>query len=241
MQPHHYQQMAAIEDRHWWFVGTRDIICDVVRLHVPIASKILDLGCGTGYTSERLSSLGYNVTSVDNENAAIEAAQRRGLQNVHIEDAAHLTYPDESFEGVVCLDVLEHIQQHEAAVQQLRRVLKKDGCAIIAVPAWPGLFGPHDQALGHFRRYTKKQLRNLLENNGLCIERLTYYNSLLSIPITAVRLFHRIFNTPPRTDVHNVGILNASLGMILRSEKFLLRATNFPYGISLLAIARSRA
>jgi hypothetical protein len=82
---------------------------------------------------------------------------------------------------VVMHDVLEHIEDDQLAAFELRSLVRDDGTIIISVPALMSLYGLHDEALGHFRRYSPRTLRGLLEPHFV-IERMQWYG-MASIPI----------------------------------------------------------
>ena len=96
-------------------------------------------------------------------------------------DIQSIDYPGDFFDLVVAFDVLEHIEDDVRAVIQIHRILKPKGCFIFTVPAFPFLFGSHDRALRHKRRYTKGMLEDLLRGfKEIC---LGYWNASLFIPV----------------------------------------------------------
>ncbi len=237
-----YTQMAANEDQHWWFVGTRDVVCSLLARSVAggcHGQRVLDLGCGTGYTLTRLAELGFDVVGADASADALTHARSRGIGEVDEVDARSLPYANASFDAAVCLDVLEHIVEHEQVARELWRLLKPGAPAVITVPAWRFLFGPHDKALGHVRRYHKAELRALLLKAGFQIEKLSFYNAYLALPIVLVRLLARLRSTSPATDVKLPPFaINFVLRQLLRGEQLVLQRGSFPFGISLVAIVR---
>ena len=86
-----------------------------------------------------------------------------------------------SFDLVVCQNVLEHIEDHAAALGELRDALDPRGRLALLVPAHPKLFGALDRTYGHYRRYTREGLRRLLVENGFAVDDLRSFN-LLGVP-----------------------------------------------------------
>ena len=80
------------------------------------------------------------------------------------------------FDTVVCLNVIEHVDDDVAAVQNIRSVLGPAGRAIVLVPHGPNAFGTLDEVLGHRRRYTEATLRKLVQDAGLEVEQLVRFN-----------------------------------------------------------------
>ncbi len=144
-----------------------------------------------------------------------------------------------SFDVVVASDVLEHIDDDARAVQEIARVLQPGGAFIFSVPAHPWLFGPHDAALFHRRRYVERGLRSLVEESGLRIRRLSYWNSTLFPLYCAHRLLGRFRGSrSAHSDVHALPRLaNELLAGLLAIEAALLRRFRLPWGLSLIGIA----
>ena len=80
------------------------------------------------------------------------------------------------FDSVVCVNVLEHIQDDLRAIMQMKEMLKKEGRVILYVPAAPWAYGQLDRALGHHRRYSKRMIMNLAQSGGLEIKKMLYVN-----------------------------------------------------------------
>ena len=88
---------------------------------------------------------------------------------------------------------MEHIDNHELALSENKRVFKKNSFAIIRVPAFDFLWSNHDISPMYKRRYTKKISRNLLKSKNLHVEKNFYFNFLLFIPILFAKYFFKIF------------------------------------------------
>lgn len=148
------QRLAEYEEWYWWHRARQTIVTTLLRRHLPEgvpSRRVLDVGCGAGATSLVLREFG-TVLGVDFGVEAATAARGRGLQSACM-DAGHLGVRDESFDIVVALDVLEHLDDDVAAARELRRVLKPGGLLLVTVPAYRWLWSDHDVALGHRRRY----------------------------------------------------------------------------------------
>lgn len=77
---------------------------------------------------------------------------------------------------VICLNVLEHIEDDARALRNIHSILMPGGRALILVPQDPALYGTMDEALGHCRRYSKPQLRKRLEETGFHVEQILDFN-----------------------------------------------------------------
>jgi SAM-dependent methyltransferase len=226
---------SRLQAEGWWFRGRSEIIRSL--LPAPAGDAfLLDVGCGWGGIAAELSPWG-RVLGVDASEAARAEASHRGV-DVIAGSAESIPVEDGSADIVLCADVLEHLDDDAAAAREMRRVLKPDGIALVTVPAYPRLFGAHDRALEHRRRYTKRTLLAALEAGGLAVDRVTHFNALL-LPIAfPARLMQR--GRPAAADAgrQQAGRMNEMLYWVFRSERGLVRRFNLPAGLSIAALAR---
>jgi SAM-dependent methyltransferase len=244
MQQHTYSIMHQVEGTHWWFVGRRRIIasfvktiCEDLRLEGRAKPRILDVGCGTGANLEMLSQFGQ-AEGVDVSPEALEFCRRRGLGSVNQGAAESLPYDDESFDLVTGLDVVEHLDDDVAGLNEMRRVLRPGGRALLFVPAFMFLWGVQDDISHHRRRYTLPELRGRVERAGLIVERASYANITFFAPIMLGRMIMRVTGLRPASENNiNVGGLNGLLGRVLGAESLWLRRLNLPFGVSAICVA----
>lgn len=159
----------------WWYEAknkTIDYILHNIKKEYP---KILSVGCGTAEEVITLEKYG-EVTCIDKNSDDPEVIR---------EDITNNTQADEEYDLVVCLDVLEHIKDDQKAISEMARITKTGGILILSVPMHPKLYGAHDRALKHYRRYTTHRLRRLLEK-VYYIEFMSYWNVML-FPVLAVK------------------------------------------------------
>ena len=147
----------------------------------------------------------------------------------------------EFFDLILVADVIEHVEDDMAILQYLSELLNKNGQILITVPAFDFLFSNKDKVLRHYRRYNKKNIKKII-SKYFNITKLSYYNFFLFIPIAISIIFLKIFRVSFINSVEkkpNI-ILNSILFQIFHSEKFLLNFLNFPFGISLIALAKKK-
>ena len=242
MQEHTYSIMYEVEGKHWWFVGRRKIIAGFVEKICRDIGKrrprILDVGCGTGANLQMLANFGA-AEGVDVSSGALDFCRARGLSKVKQGAAEALPYEDASFDLVTGLDVVEHLDDDIAGLGEMRRVLRPGGRALLFVPAFMFLWGVQDDISHHRRRYTIPELRERLSEAGLTVERATYANITFFLPILFGRLLMRLTGIRPASENNiTIGALNGLLGGIFGAESWWLQKMSFPFGVSIVCVAR---
>ena len=245
MQQHTYSIMYKVEETHWWFVGRRRILKSFLARIAQSLGKnklqILDIGCGTGANLELLSEFG-DAQGVDVSPEALTFCRTRGLAQVRQGEAEHLPYEDSKFDLVTALDVIEHLDDDLSGLKEMRRVLHPDGRALIFVPAFMFLWGVQDDISNHRRRYRLSEIKDALRAAGFELERGTYANITFFFPILLGRLLMRITGFRPASENNlTIGSLNGALGKLLGAESVFLRHLNFPFGVSIVCVARPSA
>jgi SAM-dependent methyltransferase len=201
--------------------------------------QVLDVGCGTGLMMQELALLG-DVRGVDLSDQAVDYCRQRGIMGAQLGDVCRLEFPDESFDVVCAVDILEHIEDDHRALTEWKRVLKPDGRIFVFVPAHSWLWSLQDEISGHYRRYTRARLDGVVTSAGLVMERRSYVSTLLFPVIFFGRQWLRILRR--FKDVKTENTLhphwsNGLLRSIFSLEILILRRTNLPFGASLVCIA----
>lgn len=235
-------RMKRMEEEYWWHVGRRYLIRRTLEHYLGERGSIdiLDVGCGSGRNLKLLEQFG-TVHGVEPEGPGLEVCRAEGLTNVVAGLADAVPFEDESFDLVTSLDVLEHLDDDEAGLREIHRVLRPNGFALITVPAYRFLWSVHDEALGHRRRYVASEIHSLLNRTGFTAVRRTYAISFALPAILAFRIAQGLF--PP---LHERGASYVEVGagpnwlltQALKFESRLLGRMDLPVGASILALAR---
>ncbi|MDP3792291.1 MAG: methyltransferase domain-containing protein [bacterium] len=235
-----YKKLAQMEEYYWWHVGRKYIIEDQLKMvGFPKDSKILNMGCGTGGTVNMLSRFGQ-VVNVDTSDDALKFSKNRGISNLVKVENIDLPFQDSIFDIVVGLDVIEHIKDDEAALREWFRVLRRGGVIFLTAPAYQWLWSEHDESLHHYRRYSLKNLINLVPDHAIIKKS---YAITFTLPlIVGYRLLKKIApNKKIKTSyVILPSFLNSILIWFLRLEVKVLHYINFPFGTSILLILRKK-
>ncbi len=136
--------------------------------------SVLEFGAGTGFLSELLQSR-YKVKSdcLEIDETLLQILNGKGFKTF-----ANLSDVDKKYDLIFSSNVLEHIQNDKEALAQLGKLLKPNGLLVHYVPAFPILFSQLDVAVGHYRRYTQKELRLKLQATGYKVNRIHFVDSL---------------------------------------------------------------
>jgi SAM-dependent methyltransferase len=234
-----YDRMAEIDTRHWWYRARRDILADLIRRKVslPNYARILEIGCGTGHNLEMLGNFG-TVDGIEIDAAARAVASQRLGRDVGSAPLPDLPgVVDGSYDLIAILDVIEHIERDREALASIARKLKPGGRILITVPAFPWMWSAHDVVNHHFRRYTKATVTRLVQEAGLKLDFLSYFNSLLFPLAAAARIAGRITGKEDSDDKLPPAPVNALFETLFGLERYAIGRLPFPPGVSLAAIA----
>ncbi len=144
--------------------------------------RVMDAGCGDGSLTVSLLANGYKVVAVDASEPAVERLRRKtegsgkvsGLE-VRVARLDRVEEPDSSMDGIICGEVMEHLEDDRAAAREFFRLLRHGGHCVVTVPADPDKWSFVDEWAGHFRRYTKANLAGIFEGAGFQEERIHHW------------------------------------------------------------------
>ncbi len=242
MNSNEYQKLYNFENFYWWHIGRKYIIRSLLyKIKLKTNSKILDVGCGTGGNMEVLMEFG-NVIGIDNSTEAIKFCKKRGLRNIKLKDINDANFPGKSFDLITALDILEHIDDDLAALKKIHHILKEGGYVLISVPAYQFLWSEHDVAVHHKRRYSMKEINNCLLKANFQVIKKTYAITFVAPVVFVYRIIKKIFPVSKQHKNSDYVILPVFLNNLfiffLRIEAFLLKYIDFPFGISIICIAK---
>lgn len=245
--------MYRIEDTYWWYRGMREI----ARILIPelfqskTLIRVLDAGCGTGARLQHLVETGDwgpesrpRRVGVDLFLEGLRFCKMRKLDQLVQASVEDLPFRNETFDFVTSYDVLVCVPDDEKAIREYYRVCRPGGKVFLTVAAFDWLWGEHDRAGQVVRRYTEPELRQKLQEAGFTVERATYANTFLLLPIFLLRKAVNLLG-PAKTDQEAASdfhftpvFLNTILTYILYLEAYLLQWVRFPVGVTLLVKAR---
>ena len=219
MDPVEILQLDKLEKTHWWYEARRH---ELKRWASGLSSDahILDLGSASGGNTIFLQTLGFSVTSLENSDVGIALQIQKGIKVIQ-GDARRLSFASETFDGVICLDVLEHILEDQLVVNEIFRVLKVGGAFLISVPADPKLWSDHDVAVSHVKRYVKGEIIDLLLSHSSNLK--IWSSNILVKP--AIYLVRKFKSGSSLGDIHP--ILNSILLALSKIEMKIIPREKF--------------
>ena len=195
------------------------------------AGVVVDAGCGSGSFSLDMCKAGYRVHAVELSAAFVELVNhkiaRYGSESrltIQQSSVTRLPFEDESFDGGVSGEVLEHVTADQGgdvmAVRELHRVLRPGAVCVASVPLNPNLWDASDDWAGHVKRYRREELVALFENNGFDVEDVITWGFPLG------RLYHRFLFGPwiKRTSTADKTAVDGRLDTKAAGNRLLMEA-----------------
>jgi ubiquinone/menaquinone biosynthesis C-methylase UbiE len=266
VQPDFYKEYAVVDRTHWWSIGRRKIILTLFNRLIPPNphQRILDVGIGCGVMLAHLAPLGRAVGCDRSAEALryareavseyLPASAKSALPDLIQAGAEHLPVADRSLDLVTLFDILEHVPDDRGVLHEAFRALRPGGMLCATVPVHPWLWGNHDLISHHLRRYRIGELEGKMADCGLEIFYRTYFNTILFPVAALIRLGRRMWGgrdlgtmgdlsidrseVPSDFSLTGPGLLNDLLAWVFSQEAKWLRVSRFPFGVSLLCLAR---
>jgi SAM-dependent methyltransferase len=249
MNPAEFQNIAAAEERMWWFRGMREIFRGIAARHLPASiGDVLDAGCGTGANAEWMArTFGWRVACLDfAEEGLLYAARRAGLAGFVRGDVRALPFRGRSFDLITIFDVLAHLDpgQEAEALREAERCLRPGGWLFLRASAFRWLRSRHSEFVNEKQRFTLPHLLETARRAGLRPRYSTYANSLLlPVAVAKFRLVEPLLRAPAASGVHlGPDWLENALGKVLELEaRRIGRGGRFPIGQSAILLAQKEA
>ena len=207
----------------------------VEQIKPYLGNNVLEVGCGNGNFTVLLAQQCDRITGIDINREYVETARKRLAKQANVtilqENATKLRSGN-SFDTIIMLDVLEHIEDDIATLEQLYSLLTPQGKLIIKVPALNYIYGEMDRAIGHYRRYNKNTLVNTFQKANLTQPKVWYFN-VAGIPGWWLNSKVLKRTTPPS---QQVSLFNRAVPILSAVESII----KSPVGLSLFAVASKK-
>lgn len=211
--------------------------CIFEEIKPYLGNNILEIGSAIGNISKFLAHLNKNLILTDINESYLEYLRHRFIGNPKVRIILHdLLSTDLSdilpskIDTVVCINVLEHIKDDDKSLENIYKILYKNGRLILMVPTIKILYGSLDEKIGHFRRYEKSELVKKLECKNFRIEKICYHNLISTIGwFVNGRILRRKLISSSQ-----VKVLDKFIPFFAKIEK----KVKIPFGLSLIAICK---
>lgn len=241
--PKFFGELAALEDRNFWFRARNELIVAALARFFPAARRGLEIGCGTGYVlaalERRFRQTDFTGSEIFTEGLAHARSRLKRSELIQM-DARCIPFRDE-FDLIGCFDVLEHIEADETVLAQIRLALRPGGGILLTVPQHPFLWSTYDEVACHVRRYSRAEMAGKLARAGF---RVAWATSFVSLLLPVMLLSRVVRGQAKAADFDVLAELRVSpgtntlLGWVMNCERSLIRAgARLPWGGSLLMVA----
>ena len=232
-----FSRQIKNQEKHWWFQARKKIIEQIISgINLKKNINILDFGAGSGVNLDMLRK--HGLVDIHEQNKYARTAIKK--KQIEIKNLySTLKIKKNFYDLILMADVIEHVKQPKQLLKNLKKFLKKDGRILVTVPAYQFLFSKKDEALGHYRRYNKRILKNELTEFN--IEKISHFNTLLCIPIIIMTLLNKFLKRDYIKQVETTPnfFINKLCFIIFAAEKYFIKYLNLPFGISIYILVKN--
>ncbi len=243
-----YERIFNFEKDYWWHVSRRKLVRKMIDRYAGALTQdanYLDLGCGPGMTLDELGRRFNQPLGTDFSAQALSFARTRVTVPLAQSDARYLPYPDNHFDLITCLDIVEHVREDVDCVRECLRVCKPGGHLVLSAPALDFLWGEHDEAVYHLRRYSWPSLKAKVVHAGFDVVKGTYATMTLVPAVFAVRFLASFTRSNTEAQGHDFpkppAWINRLLIWLHDLEAFVSLRIGLPLGSGLVCILRKPA
>lgn len=239
------QNCLALEEDSFWFAH-RNCCIQSVMTNYPPPGTLLDVGGGNGYVALGLQQAGIPVMLLEPGWEGVQNARKRGVNSLVCSTLEDAGFRSGSLPAVGMFDVLEHIQEQEAFLRQVRELLVSGGRLYLTVPAYQLLWSADDDYAGHYRRYTLGSLQRVLNASGFRVVFASYIFFMLPLPSYFLRVIpsrlglrkEKAWDQYQQEHRAQPGLVGGVLRAMLHWEENRLRSgRSVPFGGSCLVAA----
>ena len=233
-----------VEDNSFWFRHRNECI-KILLKNFPPNGPLFDIGGGNGYVAFSLNTAGYETILIEPHMQGAYNAHQRGVSPVICSTLKDANFYQNTLPAVGVFDVVEHIENDFSFLKEIHGLLVPHGKIYITVPAFNFLWSNDDVWAGHFRRYTIKSLKKVLQACGFKVLYSSYMFCFLPIPIFSMRTIPSLFKLRLKNPEENLkndlkrstGILNK---ILMWEVQRLSKKRTIPFGSSCVMVAEKK-
>jgi ubiquinone/menaquinone biosynthesis C-methylase UbiE len=233
-------QEGNLEAEGFWAVTRAKKIRKILNLQS--VDLMWEVGSGHGNVAILLKNYGTAVIAIEPLEQGTLVTANSGIRS-YVGTLDKLQFPKNSIKCIGIFDVLEHLENPNEVLDEIYRVLEPGGLLVTSVPAHQWLFSDFDKSIGHFRRYSRKEIVSTLEDSGFLNNMTQFVFSFLVLPAFVLRTVpskfgrkHTSAETKETTKNHQkmLKLLQPILELLLILENFL----RIPFGLSLISVSK---
>jgi SAM-dependent methyltransferase len=243
--PSAFTAIAKAEEHHFWFHARKRLLAGLLRRYFPAARSLLEIGCGTGNVLAHLLRCGpwERIVGAELHVSGLRIASSHLPPEVELVQLDATSIPAANvFDVIGAFDVLEHIEQDEAALREMYRGVKSGGGVMIAVPQHPALWSVSDEVAHHQRRYKRGELEQKVSAAGFDV----IFSSSYIVLLLPMLIVNRVLSSRRAKDRAAIDRefqlapgINSVLGAVTNAEVALtLAGARWPFGGSRIVVAR---
>lgn len=235
-----------IEKDSFWFNHRNNCIIECVKKYSG-DQVFLDIGGGNGFVAKGLQDSNVESVLIEPGIKGCRNAKKRGLHNIICSTLEGASINPNSIASAGAFDVVEHIEDDIAFLDQIHQLLKDDGYLYLTVPAYQLLWSNEDVDAGHYRRYKLSELEKKLKSVGFKISYSTYFFSFLPLPIFLFRSVpsklgfnkkSKDLTKHQKEHQQKNGWLSKLINMLMKMEvEHIKKSKGIPFGGSCLIVA----
>ncbi len=240
-----FEHLIRLEEGSFWFQARNRLIEWALRTYFPHARAVFEVGCGTGFVLSEirrvLPALSLSGSDLYAEGLAFAGDRLPGVPLYQM-DGTRIPFAEE-FDVICSFDVLEHVEEDEVVLRQMRRAVRTRGGLVITVPQHKFLWSGIDEYSLHKRRYSRRNIVDKVRRSGFDVVRVTSFVSLLLplLLLSRLRGRRRRATCDPHSEYRLSRPTSAVLATVMTLERMLISSgISFPMGGSLLLIGRRR-
>ena len=237
-----FEQYDTETDAGYWVIHrSNEILRELKQFGL---SQLVEVGAGTGSVCGFLAQNGIDITAIEPLKAGAKSIRKKGVQTI-CGRLEIVNFPAESIKAYGVFDVLEHIENPSQLLDEMYRTLEPGGYLFATVPCGQWLWGELDKSLGHYRRYSKRTINEVVSRSGFTPIRSRYLFLTLVLPALILRAIpfrlgiqrseQQVFKTIQSEQSSNIAV-NRTMKFVLSFESFISKFMPLPYGLTLLII-----
>lgn len=237
-----YEQYNSETDAGYWVIHrSNEILRELKQFGL---SQLVEVGAGTGSVYGFLAQNGIEIIAIEPIKAGAMSIQKKGVQTI-CGRLENVNFPPESIKAYGVFDVLEHIENPSQLLDEMYRTLESGGYLFVTVPCGQWLWGELDKSLGHFRRYSKRTVDEVVSRSGFIPVKSRYLFLSLVLPAFILRAIpfrlgiqkseQQVFETIQSEQSSNI-FVNSLMKLIFALEACISSLMPLPYGLTLLSV-----